>query len=82
LERLRKQKKFFEKSTKTGIIILKKDKFELSKFRKQELILKYLLSGNIRNAVEIAKRSGNLAVLNIYAFLLKNLITELKNIKN
>ena len=79
---IKEAEKFLKKSIKTGIIILKKNKFELSKFRKQELILKYLLSGNIRTAVDIAKRSGNLAVQIYMLFCLENLIIELKNIKN
>jgi len=78
---IKEAEKFLKKSIKTGIIILKKNKFELSKFRKQELILKYLLSGNIRTAVDIAKRSGNLAVLNIYAFLLRKPYHRIKKYK-
>jgi hypothetical protein len=78
---VREAEKFLEKSIKTGIIILKRNKWELSKFRKQELILKYLLNGNIKTAVEIARRSGNLGVLNIYAFLLKKSFHKIKKYK-
>ena len=42
----------------------------LSKYRKQELILKYLAKGNIKRAVEVARRYGNFYNLHLYSILL------------
>jgi hypothetical protein len=42
----------------------------LSRYRKQELILKYLVKGNIKRAVEVARKYGNFYNLHLYSILL------------
>ncbi|MEO0224090.1 MAG: hypothetical protein ABIL76_03230 [candidate division WOR-3 bacterium] len=49
----------------------------LSKYRKQELILKYLVKGNIKRAVEVARRYGNLYNLHLYSILLNKSVRHL-----
>jgi hypothetical protein len=42
----------------------------LSRYRKQELILKYLVKGKIKRAVEVARKYGNFYNLHLYSILL------------
>lgn len=50
--------------------IYHKDYTILSSYRKQELVLKYLLKGNLRKAVEIANKYGLIYNLHVYVLLL------------
>ncbi len=74
-------REFLEKSIKSGKIIVYKDIEKLSKFRKQDLVLKYLIKGNIELAIEIAKRHGIIHALNTYALLLKKPYHRIKKYK-
>jgi len=78
---IEKSNKFLNKSIKTAKIILNKDKIELSKFRKQELVLKYILKGNLKLAVDIARRYGLIAHLNIYTLLTKKHYSKVRRYK-
>jgi hypothetical protein len=71
----------FLDNAKTGNIILNKCLNKLSKFRKQDLVLKYLMKGNIKLAVEIAKRYNIIASLNIYSLLLNKSYHKIKRYK-
>jgi len=58
-------------NTRTLKAVLNKNYKELGKYRKIELLLKYILKGNIKKSVEIAKRYGCITHLRIYSLLTK-----------
>ncbi|MCX7947252.1 MAG: hypothetical protein N2504_01535 [candidate division WOR-3 bacterium] len=58
--------------------IYNKDYTLLSSYRKQELVLKYLLMGNIKKAVEVANKYGLIYNLHVYALLLNKSLKHIR----
>ena len=63
--------------TKTLKAIGKGNFDNLSKYRKQELVLKYLTKGNIKREVEVARKYGNFYNLHLYSILLNKSVRHL-----
>jgi len=67
--------------TNTQKAILTKNYKILSKYRKQELLLKYLIIGNLKRAIKVAKKYGLVYNLYLYAILLNKSQKRLKKYK-
>jgi len=61
--------------------ILSKNHGILSRYRKQELLVKYLIKGNLKRAVEVARKYHLIYNLHFYSILLNKSIKRLKKYK-
>jgi hypothetical protein len=61
--------------------ILSKNHRILSRYRKQELLVKYLIKGNLKRAVEVARKYHLIYNLHLYSILLNKSIKRLKKYK-
>jgi hypothetical protein len=61
--------------------ILSKNHRILSRYRKQELLVKYLIKGNLKRAVEVARKYHLIYNLHFYSILLNKSIKRLKKYK-
>jgi len=61
--------------------ILSKNHRILSRYRKQELLVKYLIKGNLKKAVEVARKYHLIYNLHFYSILLNKSIKRLKKYK-
>ena len=71
---------FEETSNIIRAILTHNDKI-LSKYRKQELLVKYLIKGNLKRAVEVARKYHLIYNLHFYSILLDKSIKRLKKYK-
>ena len=71
---------FEETSNIIRAILTHNDKI-LSKYRKQELLVNYLIKGNLKRAVELARKYGLIYNLHLYSILLNKSIKRLKRYK-